>query len=123
MIDFIKVCGIVGILSPVTTFVLLVAAAVVITRSTSPKTLLILGLVGLLPLLMGILGTAAGNSQTAKAQESMASVEQTVIQSDYEHARYTTWLGAGCTALLWVIVGGAACLKNNQADCSVETTE
>jgi hypothetical protein len=116
MIDLIKVCGISGILSLVTTFVLLVVGVIFIGQSKSRRAFVIFGLVALLPLFIGILGTVAGYSQAARAQKLVASAGQAVLQSDREHARYTTYLGSGCTAMLWVIVCAAAYLKKRNAE-------
>jgi hypothetical protein len=101
-------------LSLVTTLVLLVVGMVVLYRSKSRRALVMLGMIALLPLLFGVLGTAAGYSQVASAEALMESPNEAVFQRSREQARYTTYLGFGCTALLWVIgVVGASRVKRN----------
>ena len=119
MIDFIKVCGICGILSVVSTLVLVVAAIVAMCLSKSRRALIIFGIIALFPLLIGVFGTAAGYHQASRVDELMESSDQAVVQRGREIARYTTYLGLGCTGLLWVIVLVGASLKKRNAEQDV----
>ena len=116
MLDFLKICGICGLLSLVSTFALLVAGIAAACLSKSRRALITFAVIALLPLLIGLLGTAAGYHRVSRAGERINSPEPALIQHGREQARYTTYLGLGCTGLLWVIVVVAASLKKQIQD-------
>jgi hypothetical protein len=119
MIDFIKSLGICGILSLVSTLALAVIFVAAICRSRSPRSRVKFGIIALLPLLIGLLGTAAGYSKVSRVDEQVESFDQAAVQRSREFARYTTYLGLGCTGLLWVIVVVGASLKTRNAEQGV----
>lgn len=119
MIELFKGSGICGMLTLVTTFVLLVVGVILISQSKSRRTLVIIGLVALMPLIIGVLGTVAGYSKSARAREALGTSDQAIFERNREYARYTTCLGWGGTAVVWVIVGAAACLKGRNAEQNV----
>lgn len=104
MIEFIKVCGIVGFLILLLTPVLLLVDVLIAVLCKSRKPLAIFAIVALIPLLLGLLGTAAGYSQVQRVSATTDSPDEAIIQHGHAQARYTTYLGAGSTGLLLLIV-------------------
>jgi hypothetical protein len=104
MIEFIKVCGIVGIVILLLTPVLLLVDVLIAVLCKSRKPLAIFAVVAFIPLLLGLLGTAAGYSQVRRVSQTLESPDIALIQHGRAQARYTTYLGAGSTGLLLLIV-------------------
>jgi hypothetical protein len=94
--------GIFGILILIVTFALLVAIVVVLVAGNR-KALLTLVFLGLLPLLLGVAGTALGYEKTNQATELVNDFSLEMVQEGHRMARLTTWMGAGCTLGLWVV--------------------
>lgn len=111
MMQFIRVCGLAGGLSLVLTIFLALVIIGVVCLSRTRRPLSILALVALLPLLVGILGTAAGYRQVEKAMKRVESPDDGLMRRGRGQARYTTYLGAGGTVFLWLLVGVAAAVK------------
>ena len=72
MIEFIKVCGLFGLLSLLTTVALLIGFFLVMPKSGSRGPSATFCLLALLPLLFGVLGTALGYASVNAVEEDMA---------------------------------------------------
>ena len=116
MIEFIKVCGIVGFIILLLTPVLLLLGILIAVLCKSRKPLAIFAVVAFIPLLLGLLGTAAGYSQVHSVSGRLEPPDAALIQHGRAQARYTSYLGAGCTILLWLICALGAATKRENAE-------
>lgn len=116
MIEFIKVCGIVGILILLLTPMLLLADVLIAFLCKSRRPLAVFALVALIPLILGLLGTAAGYSKVNKASGTTECLDTATIEHGRAQARYTTYLGGGSTGLLLLIAVIGMASKKHTAE-------
>ncbi len=108
---FIMTCGIFGILILLAAFALLVAWVVLICIARSRKPMLIFALAALLPLLIGIAGTATGYAAANRA--ASIDVPPNVAQQGRAVARRAIYLGGGASAVLWALTLVGIAVKRN----------
>ena len=99
--------GIIGILILIVSTALLVTSVVFLIVGNR-KAILITTLLGVLPLLLGVAGTALGYAATNQTAGMLQELPVEVIEEGLRAARLTSWLGAGCTLALWLValIGG-----------------
>jgi len=107
MIAFINSCGALGIAILAVTIFLLVVGLRMVWTANSPLPGVVFAVLASLPLLLGLVGTAAGYVQIQAAVD-----EHGIPAAAAEDAKAlgwnTTYLGGGATAALWLIVLGAS---------------
>lgn len=111
MIEFIKGSGIVGCFILWLTPVLLLVDVLIAVLCKSRKPLAIFAVVAFIPLLLGLLGTAAGYSRVRSVSETVELSNAATIQHGRTQARYTTYLGTGSTGLLLLVAVMGMALK------------
>ena len=115
MMEFVKVCGICGILSLVVTLgLLIVGIALIGLRSNSRKVLRIFLVLSLIPAVVGVLGTASGYSQVSGTAELVEVAEPEIISHGQKMARYPTYLGVVCTGVLYLVFLGGNLMKRSE---------
>jgi hypothetical protein len=116
MIHFVRVCGLFGSLILVLTGALAITGIFVACFARRRAALGVLAVAALLPFGLGLAGTAVGNAAVASMREAMESPDRALIEHGRREARYTSYLGAGCTVVLWLICGVGAAAKGAIAE-------
>ena len=123
MFQFIRICGISGILILFATIILLIVGIVTVNSSRSKKTVVIFALVSLIPLTLGLLATASTFAKVKYHSEinnyplpEPDSPRYEVYQNSCAEAKYPIYLGVGSSALLLSIAGIGASIKKEKQE-------
>jgi uncharacterized membrane protein len=100
MIECLKASGIFGLLVLIATVMLLAASIFVACSSKSRKGLTILAVLALLPLLLGLAGTAIGYSRTEQFARMTPHPDESVLQDGRKESLYATHIGFACSFFL-----------------------
>lgn len=111
MIHFIISSGIFGFLVIVMTCFLVPISIIILFLTKGRKAIVILALLALLPLGIGLIGTAIGYAAVKSASKTMEKPDQELIKSGQSEARNASYLGAGSTLLILIICAIGAALK------------
>ena len=114
MIDVIKHSGMAGLLALVLTAAIAIAIILVACLSKRRRALVVMFLVALFPLVAGLLGTGAGYAQVRSAVVEH-NVDRAMIEVGRAEARGATYVGLGCSVLLWIICGVVSVARKGPA--------
>ena len=109
---FIKICGIFGVFVLFVSLVLLVTGVVLLWMAETRRTMAVFLVVSLLPLMLGLAGTMIGYHRVdmvAGRLEKDDADKEEIVELGRKHARYTTYLGIGTSAVL-LCLGAAGLL-------------
>lgn len=100
-------------------FILTFVNIIVIFSIKNRKTVIALALVALLPLFLGLTATVTGYTKIDQmVKEEEGTVSQKKIQQGRANARFTTYLGAGGTVFLWMILAASLAIRNAKTKTS-----
>jgi hypothetical protein len=107
--DFLASCGVIGFAILGLGLLLFLVGAVLVTTAGSRAALVVFVVVSLVPLLLGVGGTALGYARVRAVAAQGAPPE--AVAYGKEIARRTTYLGGGATAVLFALglIGFAVC--------------
>ena len=113
--QYIKVCGLAGSIIMFLTVTLALITIIVAAFARGRRAMAVLAIVALLPLGVGLLGTASGYRCVNSRREEMETTDPAAIEHGEKQAWCSSYLGSGSTLLLWIICGIGAAGKGKQA--------